>query len=125
MMDFSDSQLRHSLLGAFIGLAASFTSGPILRILIPIIAVASVGLALNRMGDHLKGRFGLIGSAIAAAATFLLEPVKALTEGALKGIMSLFASFLLTVFGYFAAQYYFTYRNGDDDEEIADGDLQY
>jgi hypothetical protein len=124
MIDFSDSQMRYSLLGAIIGFGASFTSGPILRILIPLIAVASVGLALNRMGDHLKGRFGLIGSAIAAAAAYLLEPVKALAEGALKGVMSLFASFLLTVFGYFAAQYYFDYRSGDD-EEVADGDFQY
>ena len=115
-MDFSDSDQRNGILGAAAGFALSFLAAPILRIVIPLVAIIVLALLFGRLDDHFKARFGIIGSALAAGVAFLLQPLREFAEGALKGILSLFVCFLMTVLGYLAGQVVFQYLEVEEDE---------
>ena len=115
-MDFSDSDQRNGILGAAAGFALSFVAAPILRIVIPLVAIIVLALLFGRLDDHFKARFGMIGSALAAGVAFLLQPMRELAAGALKGLLSLFVCFLMTVLGYLAGQIVFQYSEVEEDE---------
>jgi hypothetical protein len=115
-MDFSDTDQRNGVLGAAAGFALSFVAAPILRFIIPLVAIIVLALLFGRMDDHFKARFGIIGSALAAGVAFLLQPLRELAEGALKGLLSLFVCFLMTVLGYLAGQVVFQYSEADEEE---------
>ena len=115
-MDFSDSDQRNGILGAAAGFGLSFVGAPILRFLIPLIAVIVLALLFGRLDDHFKARFGIIGSALAAGVAFLLEPIKEFAQGVLKGFLSLFVCFLMTVLGYFASQVIFQFSEVEEEE---------
>jgi hypothetical protein len=115
-MDFSDTDQRNGVLGAGAGFALSFVAAPILRFVIPLVAIIVLALLVGRMDDHFKARFGIIGSALAAGVAFLLQPLQELAEGALQGLLSLFVCFLMTVLGYLAGQVIFQYSEADEEE---------
>jgi hypothetical protein len=89
---------------------------------IPIVAAGIIAIAIGKFDHRLKNKYGVLGSGVFAGLLYLLQPVQDTAENLIKGGVSLFSSFLLTVFGYFASHALVDLRN-ESSEENNDGDF--
>ncbi len=120
MFSFSDPDFRRGALGALTGFVVSLISSPILKYVIPIVAAVIIAVAIGKFDHQLKNEYGILGSGIFAGLLYLLQPVQDTAESLIKGGVSLFSSFLLTVFGYFASHALIDLRkerNGKDEDD--------
>lgn len=116
MFSFSDPNLRRGALGALTGFSISLISSPVLKYVVPIVATGIIAIAIGKFDHRLKNQYGILGSGVFAGLLYLLQPVQDVAENFIKGGVSLFASFLLTVFGYFASHALVDLRNKSGDE---------
>ena len=116
MFRLSDPDLRRGALGALTGFAVSLISSPVLKYALPIVAAGIIAIVIGNFDRRLKNQYGILGSGVFAGLLYFLQPVQDAAENLVKGGVSLFASFLLTVFGYFASQALVNLRSehGDD-----------
>jgi hypothetical protein len=119
---FYDSDHRRGALGALTGFGVSLISSPFLKYVIPIVAAGIIAIAIGKFDHRLKNEYGVLGSGVFAGLLYLLQPVQDTAENLIKGGVSLFSSFLLTVFGYFASHALVDLRN-ESSEENNDGDF--
>jgi hypothetical protein len=85
--------------GAF-GCAMGYFFESFIHILAPIAAAALIALTFNHFDSRIKARFGSAGAAGLTALAFVLDPIQNLARGAVRGVLSLFAIFLLSLLGY-------------------------
>ena len=115
MFGFSDSDFRRGALGALTGFGISLISSPVLKYVIPIVAAGIITIAIGKFDHRLRNQYGVLGSGVFAGLLYLLQPVQDTAEKFIKGGVSLFSSFLLTVFGYFASHALVDFQNKSGD----------
>ena len=120
MFSFSDSDFRRGALGALTGFGVSLISSPVLKYVIPIVATGIIAIAIGKFDHRLKNQYGVLGSGVFAGILYFLQPVQDTAENLIEGGVSLFSSFLLTVFGYFASHALVDLRNENGDETNED-----
>ena len=88
------------VVGGSIGCACGYLFDSFIHILAPIAAAALIALTFNHFDSRVKARFGTAGAAGLTAVAFILDPIQDLAKGIIRGILSLFAMFLLSLLGY-------------------------
>ena len=88
------------LAGGVAGFVVSLVSGPVLKIAAPIAAAALVALAVSHLDNQVRKRYGTIGVAIVTGLAFAIEPLQDAVRGVTRGVLTLFATFLLSALGY-------------------------
>ena len=88
------------LAGGVAGFVVSLVSGPVLKIAAPIAAAALVALALSHLDNQVRKRYGTIGVGIVTGLAFAIEPLQDAVKGVTRGVLTLFATFLLSALGY-------------------------
>lgn len=112
---------RIGLAGAVSGFMLSLVSRPFMQVITPIAATTLVALALSHFDGRVRRKYGSIGGAAIIGLAFLIEPLENVARGMTRGIISLFATFLLTVVGYQLTVELHSRRKSstlDDDETI-------
>ena len=88
------------LAGGVAGFVVSLVSGPVLKIAAPIAAAALVALAVSHLDNQVRKRYGTIGVGIVTGLAFAIEPLQDAVRGVTRGVLTLFATFLLSALGY-------------------------
>lgn len=112
---------RIGVAGGVSGFMLSFVSRPFIQVITPIAAAALVALALSHFDGKVRRKYGSIGGAAIIGLAFLIEPLENVARGMTRGIISLFATFLLTVVGYQLTVELHSRRHSsslDDDETL-------
>jgi hypothetical protein len=112
------------LAGGAAGFVVSLVSGPLLKFVAPIAAAALVALAITHFDAQVRKRYGTIGVAAITGLAFAIEPLQDMVRGAARGILTLFATFLLSVLGYqLSIEIHERIRLSKSDESAPDDDI--